>query len=454
MAEAQSAIADTGKAEEPPILSSAYRTYALWILLLIYILNFLDRTIVNILAEPIKNDLGLKDWQIGMMSGLAFAVFYTVLGIPIARVAERANRPVIIAASLAVWSGFTAVCGFAQSFGQLVLARIGVGIGEAGCTPAAHSLITDSTPREKRASALAFYSLGIPLGSMAGMAFGGFIADAYGWRKAFLLAGIPGIILAVVAVATLREPRRLVAQVKAKADEAISFKEAMAELASKKSFWWMAVGAALIAFLSYGNGAFYGSFFFRAHSAELAQVAAKVGALTGANLGPAGFLGLALGLLLGLAAAVGVFIGGRVADWAAKRDITGYMTLCAITSVISLPFFIAAMLSGSAVAALGLLTVPALCKSAWYGPVYAAAQTVVRPRTRATAAAILLFIINLIGLGLGPLFIGTISDILSAQGLGSTDGLRWALISSSSIALMAGWCFWRARATFRDEVVG
>ena len=169
-----------------PPLAAPKRRYALTVLLVIYILNFLDRQVVNILAEPIKLELGLADWQVGVLTGLAFALFYTFLGLPIARLAERGNRVKIISVAVAIWSLFTMACGLATNFVQLLLARIGVGVGEAGCTPPAHSLISDYAPKEKRASALAFYSLGIPLGSLAGMALGGLIADAYGWRAAFL----------------------------------------------------------------------------------------------------------------------------------------------------------------------------------------------------------------------------------------------------------------------------
>ena len=192
--------------------SPAYTRYAMFLLLGIYIVNFLDRAVVNILAEPIKNDLGLADWQLGLMSGLAFAIFYTVLGIPIARMAERKNRPIIIGTAVALWSGFTALSGTANSFIQLVIFRIGVGVGEAGCTPPAHSLIADYVPKEKRASALAFYSMGTPLGGLLGLVMGGLVADAYGWRAAFLVAGAPGVLFALLCWFTLKEPRKLMAQ--------------------------------------------------------------------------------------------------------------------------------------------------------------------------------------------------------------------------------------------------
>ncbi len=193
------------QAREP--FDARYRAFALAILLAAYILSFLDRQIVSILAEPIKRDLGLHDWQLGMLTGLAFALFYTTLGIPIARLAERYSRPWIIGGSIALWSLFTVLSGRAQTFPQMLIARMGVGVGEAGCNPCAHSLIADYTPKEKRASALATYSLGIPIGSLLGLVMGGLIADAYGWRTAFFVAGGPGLLLAVIAVVFLKEPR-------------------------------------------------------------------------------------------------------------------------------------------------------------------------------------------------------------------------------------------------------
>ena len=173
-------------------VTPGYRRYAIWLLFVVYVFNFIDRQIVTILAEPIKRDLQIADWQLGLMTGTAFAIFYCTLGIPIARLAERRSRPWIIGLSLAAWSGFTALCGLAQNFWQLVLARIGVGVGEAGCTPPAHSLIADYAPKEQRASALAVYSMGNPVGALIGVVVGGLVADAYGWRMAFLLVGLPG----------------------------------------------------------------------------------------------------------------------------------------------------------------------------------------------------------------------------------------------------------------------
>jgi MFS family permease len=386
-------------------VSSGYRRYALWVLLIIYTLNFLDRQVVNILAEPIKRDLGLADWQLGMMTGLAFAIFYTVLGIPIARMAETRNRPFIIGASVAAWSAFTVLCGFTQNFWQLILMRIGVGVGEAGCTPPAHSLITDYVPKEKRASAIAFYSIGTPLGTLAGMAMGGLVADAYGWRVAFMVAGAPGVLFALIAAFTLVEPRRqLAADIAARAASKISFGAALAVLATKKTFWLVALAASIKAFVGYGHAPFTASFFFRVHGAEVAELAARFG------LKSAGFLGLALGLIGGTAGVIGAWFGGILADRLGAKDLRAYVIVPAIASVVTIPFYILAVSVGSPMAAIGILTIPVLLGTLWYGPVYATAQSIVDPHMRATASAVLLLIINLIGLGLGPVAVGALSD--------------------------------------------
>lgn len=431
-------------------VSAAYRRYALWVLLIIYTLNFLDRQVVNILAEPIKRDLGLADWQLGMMTGLAFAIFYTVLGIPIARLAETKNRPFIIGASVAAWSAFTVLCGFTQNFWQLILMRIGVGVGEAGCTPPAHSLITDYVPKEKRASAIAFYSIGTPLGTLVGMAMGGLVADAYGWRVAFMVAGAPGVIFALIAAFTLIEPRRqLAADIAARAGAQITFAAALAVLATKKTFWLVALAASIKAFIGYGYAPFIASFFFRNHGPEIAQLAAGFG------LKSAGFLGLALGLIGGTAGVVGAWLGGLLADRLGAKDLRAYVTVPAIASLVTIPIFITALSVDAPMIAIGFLAINALLATLWYGPVYATAQSIVDPSMRATASAVLLLIINLIGLGMGPVAVGLLSDVLAGPGgLGEAEGVRWALMLSSGLGLVAFGLFWRARKTIREEMVG
>jgi len=213
--------------------SQRFPRYAVTLLVIVYVLHNLDRQIINILAEPIKHDLNLQDWQIGLMSGLSFAVFYATIGIPIARIAEHGNRSRIVALCIITWSSFTLLCGLAQNFVQLILARFGVAIGESGCTPAAHSLISDIVPSEKRASALGIYSMGGPIGGLIGMAMGGLVVDAWGWRAGFIIAAIPGIIIGVIVALTLKEPRIAMRKLIAAAPPRQTFKEAMVELKGK-----------------------------------------------------------------------------------------------------------------------------------------------------------------------------------------------------------------------------
>jgi MFS family permease len=436
------------------VVSAGYRGYAMGLLLLIYVMNFVDRQVVNILAEPIKRELGLLDWQIGAMSGLAFALFYTVLGLPIARMAERGHRPYIIASALAVWSLFTALCGLTQNFVQLLLARIGVGVGEAGCTPPAHSLITDYVPKEKRASALAFYAMGTPLGSLVGLGLGGVIADAYGWRMAFIVCGVPGVVLAIVAALTLVEPRirATAAELRQRAEamrDARPFREAMATLRRKRTFWLVSFAAAVKAFIGYGQAPFAASFFYRVHGEEIAALAAQFGLQSG------GFIGLSLGLMAGLGGAAGAFMGGVIADKYGGRDYRAYVSVPAIASLAVIPIYAAGIMAPSALFALGCLLLGSVLGTLWYGPVYATAQTIVPPHMRATASAILLFIINLIGLGLGPLAVGALSDVLGLGfGLGEAEGVRYALLISSFTGLIAAALFWMARKTIRAEMEG
>jgi MFS family permease len=463
------AAATAAPAAMPAIreVTSGYRRYALFLLLTIYIFNFIDRQVINILAEPIKNDLGLADWQLGLMSGFAFAIFYTVLGLPIARLAERNSRPLIISTALAAWSGFTALCGLAQNFTQLVLARIGVGVGEAGCTPA-HSLITDYVPKEKRASALAFYAMGTPIGGLIGTALGGVIADAYGWRTAFFVCGLPGIVLAVIAVATLIEPRAkaVVAAVKEKAQAGATFGETLGVLLAKRTFWFIAFAAAIKAFIGYGHAPFTASFFLRNHSEQIASMATDTSlALTNAfaavglgweiKLQALGFLALALALMSGVGGAFGAFLGGQIADRYGAKDLRAYVSVPGVASLITIPFYIFAVTTDIAILGICTLAINGVLGTLWYGPVYATAQSIVPPHMRATSSAILLFVINLIGLGAGPLFVGLLSDMLAGpMGLGSAEGVRWALILSALVGVLAFVCFWIARRTIRHEMEG
>ena len=438
-------------ASAPQPLVGAYRNYAMGLLLAISIINYLDRQVVHILAEPIKNDLHLADWQLGMLTGLAFGVLYTLLGLPIARLAERGNRPLIIASATAAWSVFTVLCGTVHNFTQLALARVGVGIGEAGCTPPAHSLIMDYNPPAKRGSALAFYGMGAPLGGLLGMAFGGLVADAFGWRAAFLLAGIPGLLFATLTFLTLKEPRRNRLGIVRKPEAHETLGAMLRLVSAKRSYWLLGAAITLNVFIAYGQGPFVASFYLRNHAAELAEAARTVGTLLGFKMGSVGFLGLALGLLGGIGGATGIFIGGRLSDGLGPADPRRYIYLPALAALTCVPIFIGAMTTPTIWLSLILFGFNALFGNAWYGPTYTAWFSLVPAHMRATNSAVSLFVANLIGLGLAPLGVGILSDMFGAT-MGSGEGIRWALISLTGVGVVTGLLFWMTAKTFRAEM--
>lgn len=434
---------------DPGLPNPTYTRYAIGLLMVVYMLSFLDRQVLSILAEPIKRDLGLADWQVGAVSGLAFALFYTLVGIPVARLSERGHRPYIIATAISIWSAFTILCGFARSFTHLALARFGVGTGEAGCTPPALSLIADYVPRERRSSAVAVYMAGAPAGALLGMVVGGVVASHWGWRTAFVVAGAPGLLVALLVAFTLLEPRLKLrtAVISSPQPDKESFAATLKVLASKPTYRLIVSAVTMKAFIQYSVHAFLGSFFFRNHAAALADAANTYG------LKPVGFLGIALGLILGLSGVAGSILGGKFADHFARRDIRAHMTIPAIGVLVGTPFYIAAFMVDSLPLALALLLVPGTLNAMYYGPAYAIVQGLVQPSMRATATAVLLFVISLVGLGLGPLIIGIVSDVLAGQGLGEAEGIRWALMLCVLVAVPAAMCFLAARKSLQADLV-
>lgn len=409
----------------------------LWILLIVYIFNFIDRQIVNILAEPIARDLDLSDTQIGLMTGLAFALFYTVLGIPIARLADRAStsRPKLIAIALAVWSAMTALCGLAQNFWQLLLARIGVGVGEAGCTPPAHSLISDLVPPEKRSSALAFYSLGIPIGTLMGMIIGGTLVDFLGWREAFLIVGLPGVALALVVWFVLKDPRQADAQAILRAQNqpaALPIGEALREVMGSRAFILLLCAGSAASFLAYGKTTWTTIFFQRTHEMTPGQV------------------GLWFGLLGGVGGILGTWLGGYLADRFGAKNRRHVLSAPAIGMALAVPLALLAYQAPTWPLALALLFVPTVFNSFYYGPTYSAAQGLVPLRARAIAAATLLFFQNLIGLGLGPLFFGMLSDWI--QPAVGADSVRYVLYGAAVLGLVPAFFFWRCGLLLNEEL--
>jgi predicted MFS family arabinose efflux permease len=403
----------------------------LWTLLVVYIFNFIDRQIVSILAEPIARELHLSDSQIGLMTGLAFALFYATLGVPIARWADKGgtDRSKLIAICLVVWSGMTALCGVAQNYWQLLLARIGVGVGEAGCTPTAHALIADSLPPEKRAGGIAFFGLGIPIGGLMGTLIGGGVAEALGWRHAFWLVGLPGIALALFVWVMLKDPRR--ARAAAAAPPRLSMWAGLKALATSPAYCMILSAASLVAFLSYGKGVWVLIYFQRTHKLSVGETS------------------LWVGVILGIAGIIGTWAGGWAADrWGAK-DRRHMLTLPAVAMVLAAPILFMGYAADDWRMAIALLVLPTIANSAYYGPAYGAAQVLARPDTRAMAAAWMVFGQNLIGLGLGPLLFGALSQWLKADY--GAESVRIVLYFAAWAGLLPALLFWLgARALGRE----
>ena len=400
----------------------------LLLLLLAYIFNFLDRQILGILAQPIKADLGLSDTEFGAIGGLAFALLYSVLGVPLAYLADRTSRSAVIAGSLAVWSVFTALCGTATGYWQLFLYRLGVGIGEAGGVAPSYALIADYFPPERRSRALAIYSLGIPIGLAFGTLLGAYIAAWIDWRAAFLVMGIAGVLLAPVMLYFVRDPKRPAA-----ARESAPVAQAFAIVARKPSFWLMAFGASFSSLCGYGLALWTPSVFMRSFGLDLISTGQFVGSL----------------LLIGGTA--GVFAGGWLADRLGTRDRRWYAWLPAIAWLITAPAWVAGLLAPSLWIAWPLLLIPNALNILWLGPVITAVQHLVPREMRATASGSFLLINNLIGLGVGPLLIGGLSDSLT--GTYGIEALRYAAVACTAFYLLAGLLMFLAARRLRADWV-
>lgn len=432
------AVADTTIDAAPQFapVSKNYGRYALTLLVAIYTVNFLDRQIINTIGESIKTDLKLTDTQIGALGGIFFAACYTILGIPIARLADKGNRSWVMAISLALWSGFTVLSGYAKNYAVLAFARAGVSIGEAGCSPTAHSLLADYFPKEKRATALAIYSMGISIGSLLGMALGGIVAERWGWRTAFLVAGLPGLFFAVAAIFTLREPRKQLTQDALKLSNAanhIPLRMVFTVLDKRPTFWLFALGGAFTAFVSYAHAQFFLPVFTRNHTPELIVFADQVKNVTGFSFGATGITSLSLGLAAGFGGAFGSWIGGVIADkWGAK-DVRNFAMFPFLIPILTTPVLWYLFSIDNVGLAFLLLLAPNVAVAAWWGPVYGGVQSLVPPAMRAIAAAVLLFVINIIGLGYGPMTFGIVTDLMTTKNL-ADSGLDLASCATATKA--------------------
>ena len=417
-------------------ISSRQKKYTLFVLVLVFTSSHVDRQIMGILGQPIKESLQISDTQLGLLTGIMFAVFYATLGMPMAMWADRRNRRNLISFSVFLWSGMTALCGAAVSFTQLLLLRIGVGVGEAGSNPPSHSIIADLYPKEQRATAMAIFGTGINWGILIGFLVGGWINEWYGWRTAFVVVGLPGIFLALLVRFTLKDPPRGYADAKGQ------------ELPKLKPppFWSVAkfmlynpvlrnivAAGTLAAFTGYASVIWVPIYLVRIHGMGTGEV------------------GTYLALFIGVGGAVGIYLGGRLADLLAARHGEQWLPwIVAVASLLGLPFLYFCFMAASQTGALWAYALPAALGTVYVAPGFALIQNQTPAEMRSVAAAINLFIANIIGLGLGPFSVGFFSDVFSPEyGL---DGLRYALMTSLVVILWGSFHYYRTGVLLKRSV--
>lgn len=426
-----SSLAEPDIPEGARITPRAVR-FTLIALLVVYVINFVDRQIVNILAESIKNDLNLSDTSIGLLTGMSFAVAYTVLGLPIARLVDRptSNRVTIISGSLAIWAGSTSLFAFAQNFGQMILLRLGVAAGEAGYVPAAHSMIGNLVPPERRPGAIAVFGLGMPIGMLLGLMAGGWLETYWGWRHAFLFAGVPGLLIAPLLYFFLKDSRSFTPP--AKVEAAMPLRSVFQEMLKSKAMVHLMFGSVAINFVGYGIGVWTPIYFIRVHHLDAATV------------------GLALGLCAGIGGILGTWLGGVMATRFGADNPRHILTAPSLALAIATPFAVAGYLLDDWRIGIACLFVPYVANPMGYGPVFATVQSLMPPGARATAVSVKLMLQTLLGLGLGPLMIGVASDAL--QPTFGILSLRYVLIAISLVALLPFLSYWMARKHLKEEL--
>ena len=400
--------------------SKPYRSYVLTALLASYILNFVDRGLLSVVAPKMKPELGISDTAFGLLTGFGFALLYTLVGIPVAQLAETRHRVWIMAICITIWSIMTALCGLAApiviggatlgAFWTLLACRVGVGIGEAGCTPPANSLIADYYPPARRSTALGFYAMGVTLGTVLANLIGGPVTDAFGWRAAFFVVGLPGVLLAVVMVLTVREPPRGYTDPPGTLRRArATFRAALAELSPKPAFWMVTIGSMFAAFGGYGINSFQSLFLNRSFGLSSGDAAVLVNT-------PVGLMG-----------AVGTFATGWAAERLGRRHPNAIAWLPGIALLLSAPVHILGFMTGNLGVCIAALCVGGALKYTYLTGQYTIGQGVASAQSRAVAIAIVLFVVNLLGYGLGPLFTGALSDVIFAaqvSDLGAPDLTR------------------------------
>ena len=399
------------------LVSPVVRRYTMVVLTVVYMFNFVDRQILAILLPAIRDEFLVSDTVLGLLAGTAFALFYATLGVPIALLADRWNRRNLIAISLAIWSGMTALSGFAGNIWQLAIARVGVGIGEAGCSPPAHSMIADLYSPERRSTAMGFYTLGISAGIMLAYLAGGWVVENIGWREAFFIVGMPGLLLAILVRTTVVEPPRGGSENRTDRGDHPPLSSVFAFLFARRSFVHMAVAAGLSSFSGYAVISFFPSFIIRSYDMHIVS------------------LGIWLGLILGIAGGAGFFGGGYLADYFGRIRRRDSLRFIAVTQLIAAAALVGVYLSPTAYVALLLFILPAAISNFYLAPVLAQTQSLVPLRMRGVASAIMLLIINVIGLAMGPPIVGALSDMLAPQF--GDDSLRYSLMIA--VAVIVPW---------------
>jgi predicted MFS family arabinose efflux permease len=411
-----------------------YRWYAVGVLTAVYASSQVDRQIMAMLLEPIRLELNASDTQMGFLVGLTFAVFYATLGMPIAMLADRSNRRNIIVGAISIWSAMTVLCGYAGTFVQLALARIGVGVGEAGSTPPSHSIISDLFPPEQRGTAMGVFALGVNIGLLLAYLVGGWVSENWGWRVTFMVVGLPGLLVAAILYLTVTEPKRGAIDLGATGDQskAPKFRTVAAYMWRVRSIRHLTIGSSLAGFVGYGFVLWMPTFLVRSHGLSPTEV------------------GLVLALMTGLIGGVGTFSAGKLADVLAKRDIRWRAWVVAVGKAGYVPFLAGVFLVDELWLALLLYTVPAFFGGFYLAPTFSLIQSLVSLRMRALASSIVLFVLNIIGMGFGPQLVGIMSDYFAADY--GQESLRISLLVLTFLNLWCAYHYFTAARTLGDDL--
>lgn len=419
-------------AATPPAAARPGRILALLLLTAVGTTNFMDRQILSVLAEPIRQDLGLSDTQLGLLTGLSFAFFYAIMGVPAAMLADRYHRVRLVGAACFIWSLFTGACAFAGSFLHLAIARFGVGVGEAGGTAPSLSILADYYPPRMRPAVIGLFTANGPLGVFVGATFGGWAAGQFGWRSAFLLVAAAGLLAALCLVIFVREPKRGALDPASAAHTKPAPLGATARVfLSRPTLRWLVVASALGAFVSTGMLAWIPAFLMRVQGMPLAELAR--------------WFGLAAGVCFG----IGIAGGGALVNWASRHSLTAYAWVPGLSMLLTAPTLALAVLAGDWRASLALMTIPMICSTIYVAPALALVQNLSPVAARATVTALLMLAFNIVGQGGGPVAIGMLSDLLASQD--APDPLRFAMLALTPTAVIAALCYFAmSRFVVRD----